>query len=110
MKAKKAVKRLTKVETLLSDVIEQYADNHSRTRDLLDTAKESVSRAKKSVSLRAAKAAKKGTPKVSAARRRRGTPVVKKGASIQARRRSASAKRKGVQSVTASPLSKTITA
>jgi uncharacterized phage infection (PIP) family protein YhgE len=110
MKAKKAAKRLAKVETMLSNVIKQYADNQPGVRDLLDTAKESVTRAKKSVSLRVAKAAKKPAAKADQPRRRRLTAAARKRLSVAAKRRWASAKRKGVQSVTARPLIKTATA
>ena len=50
MKAKKAVKRLTRVEVLLSNIIEQYAGNGHRVKELLDSAKESVVRARETFS------------------------------------------------------------
>ena len=46
MKAKKALKRLNKVESLLSNVIEQFPDSARGLRDLLDSARSSVVRAK----------------------------------------------------------------
>ncbi len=51
MKAKKALKRLTKVETLLADVIDQFAGSEGNMRELLDSAKASVVRAKKTVNV-----------------------------------------------------------
>lgn len=46
MKTKKALKRLRRVEELLSIVIDQYARNEHGVRKLLDSAKRSVIRAK----------------------------------------------------------------
>ena len=45
MKVKKALKRLHRVETILTTVIEQYAGRKRGLRDLLDTAKGRVVRA-----------------------------------------------------------------
>lgn len=45
MKAKKALKRLHRVETILTTVIDQYAARKRGLRDLLDTAKATVVRA-----------------------------------------------------------------
>ena len=53
MKAKKALKRLTKVETLLAGVIDQYPGSTGNVRELLDNAKASVGRAKKTVNVKA---------------------------------------------------------
>jgi hypothetical protein len=46
MTAKKAVKRLTRVEALLSKVVDQCAGNGHRVKELLDAAKKSVVRAR----------------------------------------------------------------
>lgn len=46
MKAKKALKRLRRVEELLSIVIDEFAGNEPAVRELLDSAKTSVIRAK----------------------------------------------------------------
>ena len=46
MKAKKALKRLRRVEELLSIVIDEFAGNEPRVREFLDSAKRSVIRAK----------------------------------------------------------------
>ena len=59
MKAKKALKRLNKVETILSNVIDQCPASSRGLRELLDSAKASVVRAKGVVNGRVAKAAKK---------------------------------------------------
>lgn len=50
MKAKKAIKRLDKVEAILSDVIGQYASDEKETLEFLDTARSSVAHAKAGVS------------------------------------------------------------
>ena len=96
MKAKKALKRLAKVETLLSDVMEQYAEKQQRIRELLQSAKDSVSRAKKTVSLRSSKPANKSVKADQP--RRRLSAASRKRLSVAAKKRWAA--RKGVQSVT----------
>ncbi len=107
MKAKKALKRLTRVETLLSSVIDQYAANASDVRELLDSAKASVGRAKETVDLKAApKAAKKPPVKAGNSKRRLSAEGRKK-LSLAAKKRWAIAKRNGVSAVTGRPLSKT---
>lgn len=62
MKAKKALKRLSKVETLLTNVIDQYAGSEGNVRELLDSAKASVVRAKKTVNVKASPKAVKKPP------------------------------------------------
>jgi hypothetical protein len=63
MKANKALKRLSKVETLTSKVAERYSAGTHETRDALQEAKVAVVRAKAAVSSDAsAKAAKKVSP------------------------------------------------
>src|SRR5713226_4505555 len=108
MKAKKALKRLTRVETLLSNVIDQYAANEPDVRELLDVAKTSVVRAKDSVNLQASpKTAKKPAAKANNLKQRRLTAAGRKKLSLAAKKRWAAAKRKGVHAVTGRPLSKT---
>jgi hypothetical protein len=51
MKATKALKRLTHVEDLLSDVMERYSAGASDIRENLQDAKAAVGRAKDTVSL-----------------------------------------------------------
>ena len=62
MKSKKAVKRLTKVEALLSNIIDRYAGNPHRVEELLDSAKKAVVRAKETVNHQASSKVTKGTP------------------------------------------------
>jgi len=50
MKAKKALKRLRKVEELLSIVIDEFVGKEPSVRELLDSAKASVIRAKAGIS------------------------------------------------------------
>lgn len=49
MKVKKAIRRLDKIESILSDVIDQYSPNGSGTREFLDAARVSIIRAKAKV-------------------------------------------------------------
>ena len=107
MKAKKALKRLKKVETLLSNVIEQYAARDGRVRDLLGTARASVARAKDSVHLKVARGARKPPVKAQESRQRHITAEGRKRLSLAAKKRWALAKRKGVHAVTGRPLRKT---
>jgi hypothetical protein len=51
MKANKALKRLTKIDASLSDLIDRYAASERRVKELLHDAKASVLRAKEAVSL-----------------------------------------------------------
>jgi hypothetical protein len=108
MKAKKAVKRLTRVEALLSNVIDQYAGNGHRVKELLDSAKESVVRAKETVNQEASsKTTKKPPAKAEKSLRRGLTAEGRKRLSLAAKKRWAVAKRKGISAVTGRPLSKT---
>ena len=52
MKANKALKRLVKIEALMSDVTERYSASAPHIRELLQVAKATVTRAKEAVSLR----------------------------------------------------------
>jgi len=107
MKAKKALKRLSRVETLLSDVIDQYAPKEKDVRELLDSAKSYVIRAKESVNVQASSASKKPPVKATEPRRRKLTAEGRKRLSIAAKKRWAIAKRKGISAVTGRPISKT---
>jgi hypothetical protein len=53
MKQKKALKRLAKSESLISDVTERYSASAPDAREVLQDAKASVARAKETVSLQA---------------------------------------------------------
>ena len=108
MKAKKAVKRLGKVETLLSSVIDQFAASVDGVRDLLDSAKGSVIRAVEAVNSHSSTAAPKKPPVKAQEPKRKGLSAQgRKRLSIAAKKRWAIAKRKGVSAVTGRPLSKT---
>jgi hypothetical protein len=107
MKAKKALKRLSKVEAILSDVIDQYASREHDMRQMLDTAKASVVRAKAKVSMEApAKLAKKPPLKAQEPGRHL-TAEGRKRLSLAAKKRWAIAKRKGISAITGQPLNKT---
>jgi hypothetical protein len=58
MKANKALKRLGKIEALMSDVTERYSSSASHIREALQNAKTAVARAKEVVSLHASSGAK----------------------------------------------------
>jgi len=104
MKAKKALKRLNKVESLLSNVIDQFPDSARGLRDLLDAARSSVVRARETVGARLARAAKKPPAR---AHESRLSAEGRKRISLAAKRRWALAKRNGVHAVTGRKLSKT---
>ena len=65
MKANKALKRLSKIETLMSVVSERYSAGESHIREMLQDAKAAVARVKEAVSLQASsvKAKKPAKPK-----------------------------------------------
>ena len=108
MKAKKAVKRLVKVEALLSNVLDQYSTSTGSVRELLDTAKASVIRAKESIDLMsAATTAKKPSVKAKEPKQGRLTAEGRKKISIAAKKRWADARRKGIHPLTGRRLSKT---
>jgi hypothetical protein len=108
MKAKKAVKRLGKVETLLSIVIDQYAAGVDSVKELLDSAKASVVRAREAVNVHSSTAAPKKPPVKAQEPKRKGLSAAgRKKLSIAAKKRWAIAKRKGISAVTGRPLSKT---
>jgi hypothetical protein len=101
MKAKKALKRLNKVESLLSNVIGQFPLSKDGLGDLLNSAKAAIVRAKKKVSsLDATGAAKKPPAKARKHKQWRLTADGRKGISRFAKKRGAVAKRKGVHAVT----------
>ena len=89
MKAKKALKRLHRVETILTTVIDQYAARKRGLRDLLDTAKATVVRATETLST-SPSTVKKPPAKADQSRQRKVTTV----------------KRQGTHSVTGRPLRK----
>jgi hypothetical protein len=108
MKARKALKRLNKIETLLSGVIDSLPANSDGLGDLLASAKDAVARAESQM-----KAGKSiPTPKKPAARAAapRGTRLSAKGRkkiSAAAKKRWAAARRKGINPVTGRELKRT---
>ena len=107
MKAKKAIKRLNKVESILSNVIDQFTDSKDGLRELLDSAKTSIVRAMKSVGLQESKAAKKPPATADKSQRTRLSAEGRRNISIAAKKRWALAKRKGMNAVTGRKLKKT---
>src|SRR5690348_17863604 len=107
MKAKKAIKRLKKVETILSNVIDQLPASARGLRELLDSARASVVRAKGTVNARVARAAKKPPARAQESTRGGLSAEGRKRISLAAKKRWAQAKRKGMNAVTGRPLSKT---
>src|ERR1017187_7831505 len=81
MKAKKAIKRLHRIETLLGSVIEQYDDAGAReVHELLDAARSSVSSATQARSASPAKKppAKADHPQAPALSAKKGRTVAKR--------------------------------
>ena len=106
MKAKKALKRLNKIEELLSDVIDQFPKSTDGLGALLDSAKAAVVRAKTTVNSQVSpRAAKKQPGKAETARQGRLTAEGRARISLAAKKRWAVAKRKGMNAVTGRPLS-----
>ena len=62
MKANKALKRLAKIEALMSDVTKRYSASAPHTREVLQDAKAAVTRAKEAVSLQASSGTAKNPP------------------------------------------------
>jgi hypothetical protein len=93
MKAKKALKRLRRVEELLSIVIDQFAANERSVRELLDSAKASVIHARaRIISQSAPVTAKKPQTKAEQTRRSHLTAEGRKRISLAAKKRWALAK------------------
>src|SRR5580700_874253 len=105
MKANKALKRLNKVEVLLTNVIEQCPASARGLRDLLDSARTSVVRAKGAVNVRVKRAAKKPPARAQESTRGHLSVEGRKRISLAAKKRWARAKRKGMNAVTGRPLS-----
>ena len=62
MKTNKALKRLAKIEALMSDVTERYSVSAAHIREVLQDAKAAVTRAKEAVSLQASSGTAKYPP------------------------------------------------
>ncbi|MCU1273173.1 MAG: hypothetical protein JWO48_604 [Bryobacterales bacterium] len=104
MKAKKALKRLNKIEVLLSNVIDQCPASARGLRELLDSAKATVVRAKGVMN---ARVARKQPARAGQATQSRLSDEGRKRISLAAKKRWAEAKRKGMNAVTGRRLSKT---
>jgi|SRR5579864_5429850 len=108
MKAKKALKRLNRIETMLSNVIDRVPESKDGLGELLGSAKAAIARAKETVNSQlGAQGAKKPAGKAGTARQGRLTAEGRKKISLAAKKRWAAAKRKGINAVTGRKLSKT---
>src|SRR5579872_2283824 len=94
MKAKKALKRLAKAETLLADVLDQYPAGKNGLRELLDSAKTSLSQARAVIDVDVEIApAKKAPAQAKEAKPNRLTDAGRKRISLAAKRRWAAARK-----------------
>jgi len=105
MKAKKALKRLNKIEALLSDVIDQFPGSTAGLGELLDSAKAAIVRAKTTVNSQFSPK-KKQPGRSETGKQGRLTAAGRTRISLAAKKRWAVAKRKGMNAVTGRPLSK----
>ena len=96
MKAKKAIKRLHRAETLLGNVIDQYEAGTRELHHLLATARSSVASATQAL---AALPAKKPQAKAQEAGPRKLSNSARKRLSVAAKKRWAAAKSKGMNSL-----------
>jgi hypothetical protein len=106
MKAKKALKRLNKVESSLSNVIDQFPASARGLRELLESARSSVVRAQEVVNARVARALKKPPARAQESTGGRLSAEGRKRISLAAKKRWAKAKRKGMNAVTGKRLNK----
>jgi len=107
MKAKKVLKRMNRVEELLSNVIDQCPARRRGLLELLDSAMVSVARAKEVVHARVSRASKKPLARALKSTTGRLSAEGRSRISLAAKKRWAVAKRKGINAVTGRPLSKT---
>ena len=107
MKAKKALKRLAKAETLLADVLDQYQAGKNGLRELLGSAKTSVSQARAAMDLEIAPPARKAPATARQTKASRLSAAGRKRISLAAKKRWAAARSKGVNAVTGKRLTKT---
>jgi hypothetical protein len=103
MKAKKAIKRLNRVETLLGTVIDEFSASTKQVRELLDGAKVAVATASQAL---AAAPAKKPLVRAGETQPSRLSDAARKRLSVAAKKRWSEAKRKGLTSL-AKPKHKT---
>jgi hypothetical protein len=78
MKTNKALKRLAKIEMLMSDVTERYSASAPHIREVLQDAKAAVTRAKEAVSLKASSGTAKNPPVERSKPRPNATPELSK--------------------------------
>ena len=107
MKAKKALKKLNKVEALLANVMEGFPGGKKGLGNLLGAAKVTIVEAIKTVSSSTGAGKNGSSARVRKARNGRLSAEGRKRISLAAKKRWAAAKRKGVNAVTGRPLSKT---
>jgi hypothetical protein len=108
MKIRKALKRLNKVESLLSAVIDGLPKGSNELGDLLTTARESVVEAKRAAVAEQPKESKKKPPaRAQAAKPNRLSAEGRRNISAAAKKRWANARRKGVNPVTGNRLRQT---
>ncbi len=94
MKAKKALKRLAKAETLLGDVLDQYSASKNGLRELLDSAKTSVAKARAAIDVEVEIApAKKDPAQAQEAKPNRLSDAGRKRISLAAKKRWAAARK-----------------
>jgi hypothetical protein len=103
MKARKAMKRLQRVETLLGTVIDQYDAVTKEVTTMLDSARASVASASKALAASPANAA---PAKAETSARRELSSATRKRLSVAAKKRWAQAKRAGISTL-AKPVRKT---
>src|SRR5262249_30394107 len=108
MKARKALKRLTKAEGLLSNVIDRLSKASNGVGDLIASARESIVRAKSELDSKASSSVSKKRPaRTRNGRSSRATAGGGTRISAAAKKRAASARRKGVNVETGESLKKT---
>jgi len=108
MKLRKALKRLVKVETVLSNILDGLSDSSDGLGDLLTSARETVLRAQKKVSSQLSDSVPKKPPaRAQASQPRRLSAEGRERISLAAKKRWAAAKRKGINAITGQRLKRT---
>lgn len=107
MKAKKVLKRLTKAETLLSDVLDQYSAAKDGLRELLNSARTSLSQARTVVDHEVTSPARKAPAKAKEARPNRLSDAGRKRISIAAKKRWAAERRRKTNATASRAAAKT---
>jgi hypothetical protein len=94
MKAKKALKRLTKAESLLAAVLDQYPAANDGLRELLDSARGSLTQARAAIDQEIAPTVKKAPEKAKESDSSRLSDAGRKRISLAAKKRWAAARSK----------------